>query len=236
MYRMIIVDDEPLILKHLTEVFPWQELGFEICQSFTNAKDAYAYISNQKIDVLFTDIRLSDEDGLTLVRKAKKIQKNLQIVLISAHSEFEYAREAISLSIFEYLLKPISYDALTDCFQRLKCILDSQALPSEDIVPQLVRNIKNQSPASAAQYLELFAQYHALSKEQICQIHQRLFETLEEESSISNQLPTQEMYQNMQNCIQPLDTLYEFYKQIYLIASALTQPNFNAWYVSEAKR
>lgn len=236
MYRMIIVDDEPLILKYLTEVFPWNDLGFEICQSFSNVEDAYAYLVKENVDVLFTDIRMSGEDGLMLARKAKTRQKNLQIVFLSAHSEFEYAREAISLSIFEYLLKPISYDALTNCFQRLKGVLDSKALPSEDVVPQLVRHLKNQSPSTATQYLELFTQYHTLAVEQILEIHQRLFEALEDEVALVNQLPVIEMRQAIKNCASSQEAIYEFCKQMYIIAAALRQPDFNSWYISEAKR
>ncbi|MBE6884182.1 MAG: response regulator [Ruminococcaceae bacterium] len=236
MYRMIIVDDEPLILQHLTEVFPWHELGFEVCGSFTNSEQAYDYLQNKKVDVLFTDIRLNGDTGLSLARRVKHICPHIQIVLISAYSEFEYAREAISLSIFEYLLKPISYNSVINCFQRLRTSLDSHTNSSDDIVSQLARHLKNGDSSTAGHCLDLYAQYNPLSKEQLLRIQHRLFITLDEQGIISENLPTQDMAATLRATTHPQDTLYELHKQLYLLSSALTKPDFNAWYVSEAKR
>ena len=237
MYSMIIVDDEPLTLEQLAAVFPWKELGFEVCGCFCCVPDALAYLKTAHTDVIFTDIRLGSELGLTLAKEAKKLDGTTRIVLISAYSEFEYAHEALSISVFDYLLKPISFDKVTDCFNRLRADLDSRRdFSGQDPSAQLFRHIKNGDPASAGNYLELFAQYNSLGSSQLLMIIKELFDILDRESDASSQLPVEEMLAELSACDSASSVIYKAVKQFYLLSSAVTRPDFTSWYVSEAKR
>ena len=146
MYKMLIVDDESYIGEQLSALIDWHSINFDPVGIFDNYTDALAYMQKNKIDVLLTDIRLGEQLGLDLVREARQIHPELETILISAFSEFSYAHDAISLNVFEYLLKPISLDGVKDCFTRLgqkmaKKISDYQVdIPSNAYYIKLVKS------------------------------------------------------------------------------------------------
>jgi len=124
MYTLALVDDEAYILEMLQEVFPWAEMGFAIKAACTNGQSLLAFLENNRVDVLLTDIVLGGENGLDVCAAARKLQPDLLVVILSAHSDFEYARTAMRLNIFDYLLKPITFEGVTTCFTAVKDKLD----------------------------------------------------------------------------------------------------------------
>ncbi|MCL2361291.1 MAG: response regulator [Defluviitaleaceae bacterium] len=124
MYTLALVDDETYILELLKDVFPWAEMGFKIVAYCSASHEMLAYLQENPVDVLLTDIILGGETGLELSEAARKIKPNIIIVILSAHSEFEYARTAMRLNIFDYLLKPITHEGVTKCFAAIRDKLD----------------------------------------------------------------------------------------------------------------
>lgn len=124
MYSLVIIDDEEFILEQLVALFDWEEMGFQLKKSFSLVKEYKTYETENTFDVLLTDIRLGTFSGLDLAREAKQKNPQLEVILISAYSEFNFAKEAIFLKVYDYLLKPITYQAVTDCFLSLKKQLD----------------------------------------------------------------------------------------------------------------
>lgn len=133
MYKLVIIDDENFMRKQLVKSFPWNQLGFQVVSDFDNSNSALSYIKKNGADVLLSDIRLGNENGLDLCHEVQKYVPDIEIVLISAYSDFAYLHEAIRINVFEYLLKPVSYEMVTDCFLRLKKRIDSKMTP---IVPK----------------------------------------------------------------------------------------------------
>ena len=68
---------------------------------------------------MITDIRMPGLNGLELLGKMKKEKLDSEVVLVSGFAEFEYARTAIREGAFDYLVKPVNKEQLTDCIQRL---------------------------------------------------------------------------------------------------------------------
>lgn len=128
MYTMIIVDDEEYILDQLQETFDWNELGFSLTGGFTDVENALLYIGKHNVDVILTDIQLGNDTGLRLSLFARDINPDIELVLLSAYSDFEYARTAIRLNVFDYLLKPVTYAGIVNCFTALKEKLDQRLL------------------------------------------------------------------------------------------------------------
>ncbi|MFV0400798.1 MAG: helix-turn-helix domain-containing protein [Oscillospiraceae bacterium] len=124
---MIIVDDEEYILDQLRETFDWQALGFEITGCFTGAEEAYSHIAEQHTDVLLTDIRLGGESGLSLAERVRKKDSKVAMVLLSAYGEFEYAQQAIRLDVYDYMLKPVTFESVNHCFSKLRGNLDERS-------------------------------------------------------------------------------------------------------------
>ncbi|MCL2864890.1 MAG: response regulator [Lachnospiraceae bacterium] len=125
MYQLLIVDDEKKILEGISEIFPWNNIGFEVVGKFTKAKAALAFLENHPVDVVMTDISMPDMNGLELAKALKKYP-DLIIVIFSSYSDYQYMREAITLEIQDYLLKPINYDKLSSCFEKIKTLLDEK--------------------------------------------------------------------------------------------------------------
>lgn len=125
MYKLVVVDDEKLILDGICEIFPWNNIGFEIVKKTTSAKEALAYIQTEKVDVVMTDIVMPDLNGLEFAKELKRYP-DLLVVILSSFSDYDYMREALRLNITDYILKPVNYESLTDYFQKAKEILDQR--------------------------------------------------------------------------------------------------------------
>lgn len=105
MYKVMIVDDEMLVRIGLKSLINWEEIGFEIVTEAGNGEAGYEKYLVHKPDVVITDIKMPKKDGLWLVKKIKENNKEAEIILLTCHDEFEYAREALRLNVSDYILK-----------------------------------------------------------------------------------------------------------------------------------
>lgn len=123
MYRLIIIDDEPKIAEGMAQLFPWNNIGFEVVRSFTSATEALVFLEQNPVDVVLSDIQMPDMTGLELCQRLLGREKT-QVVLFSSYQNYEYFRSAIQMGVADYLLKPLTYQALTETFAKLKEKLD----------------------------------------------------------------------------------------------------------------
>lgn len=120
MYRLIVVDDEVESRNTICSCFPWESLGFEIVGQFDSGEDALEYIYSNPVDVILTDIVMSGMTGTDFARIIyEQFGTNIKIVFLSAFSDFEFAKKAISYEVVEYILKPAKYSELTSVFKKL---------------------------------------------------------------------------------------------------------------------
>lgn len=131
MYKLIIIDDEEKILDGLADLFPWKDTGFEVVKKFTSAEKALTYIDREPVDVVMTDICMPDMTGLELTAKLKAYPQ-IRVVLFSSYQNYEYMRAAIQYNITDYLLKPINYNELITCFEKIRIALDETRAQPED--------------------------------------------------------------------------------------------------------
>ena len=125
MYRLVIVDDEEKILEGIADLFPWNNIGFQVVGRFMNAKSVLAFIESNPVDVVMTDISMPEMNGIELMRELKRFP-DIHIVLFSSYKDYEYMRAAIQCGITDYLLKPIRYDELVVCFENIKIKMDQK--------------------------------------------------------------------------------------------------------------
>lgn len=132
MYRVILVDDERMILEGLRRVVPWAELGCEVVGTASNGLEGLACIREKRPDILFTDIRMPNMDGLRMIAALKSEYPDLQIAVLTAFRDFEYAQTALNLGVCRYLLKPSKMDELNEAIRAMTARLDAmprQAAP-----------------------------------------------------------------------------------------------------------
>ena len=151
MYRVIIADDERVVRTGLQIVVDWNGLGFEIAGSAQNGEEALQMLLRHKADVLLADIRMPGLDGLQLAKKVKELEMPTEIVLVSGYRDFEYARQAVSLGVRDYLLKPVDEVALQDLLKRIRADLDERSQAEQE--PQEQQLISQIRSMIAEQYM-----------------------------------------------------------------------------------
>ena len=124
MYRVVLVDDEALILRGLSTVIPWKEMGCEVVGTATNGQAGLELIRRLKPDILFTDIRMPNMDGLTMLAALGSEFPRMQTAVLTAYRDFDYARQAITLGVCRYLLKPSDLNELKETLKLMVGKLD----------------------------------------------------------------------------------------------------------------
>ena len=126
--RVMVVEDEPPILRTIASLIQKCDNGFSVCNTAKNGVEAELYLRNAPVDVVFTDIRMPLMDGLALMEIVHKDFPDVFIVVLSGYQDFEYAKHAIRNSAFDYLLKPITKDAMSDILESLKAAYRQRGL------------------------------------------------------------------------------------------------------------
>ena len=124
MYRVVLIDDEMLILRGLSTVIPWEEMGCAVVGTATNGQAGLELIRSQKPDILFTDIRMPNMDGLAMLAALGSEFPRMQTAVLTAYRDFDYARQAITLGVCRYLLKPSDLNELKETVQAMVRKLD----------------------------------------------------------------------------------------------------------------
>lgn len=126
MYKVMIVEDEIPIRNIISRIIDWKELGFDLVYQADNGQVALAYLEDEIVDLVITDISMPFMDGLELTRNIRKIHPSLTIMILTGYNEFEYAQEAIELNVSNYLLKPITKDSFTQTLTKVKQDMDQR--------------------------------------------------------------------------------------------------------------
>lgn len=118
--KVFITEDESIVREGLRDIIPWEKYGFEFVGDAPDGEIALPLIRKLKPDVLITDIKMPFMDGLALSSIVSRELPDTKIIIISGYSDFEYARQAISLKVDQYLLKPITKAAIIKALERTR--------------------------------------------------------------------------------------------------------------------
>lgn len=117
--RILIAEDEERARRGLRSVLTSLSEDYEVVAEASNGKQALELLQILKPDVVFTDLKMPFLDGMGLIKAGIAAGVCTKYVIVSAYEEFEMARQAISLGVKEYLVKPVTYDELKDTMERL---------------------------------------------------------------------------------------------------------------------
>ena len=114
MLRTFLAEDEIVVRENIKKMVPWEQYGFELVGEASDGEMALPLIKKLKPDLLITDIKMPFMDGLTLSKVVRKELPDIKIVILSGYDDFNYAKEAISIGVEDYLLKPITKNAFLE--------------------------------------------------------------------------------------------------------------------------
>ena len=119
MYRVVLIDDEPLIVEGLRRVVPWEDYGCEVVATAEDAVQGSRVIRELSPHILFTDIRMPGDDGLTMLAGLRSEYPDMQVTVLTGYRDFSYAQEAIRLGVTRFLLKPSKMDEIREALSAM---------------------------------------------------------------------------------------------------------------------
>ena len=129
MYKVVLIDDEALIVEGLGRVVDWTAHNCQVAATACDAVSGARAIRQHRPDILFTDIKMPGEDGLTMLAGLRGEFPRMQIAVLTGYREFEYAQRAIRLGVSRFLLKPSKMDEIEEALTHMTAQLDR--LPPE---------------------------------------------------------------------------------------------------------
>ena len=117
--KIVIVDDEPKIRNGLSKLLSSRP-GFEITGVFENAMEALEQLSVSYADVIITDIKMPEINGLDLINRIREKDENTKIIILSGYSDFSFAQRAIELGVTRYLTKPTNARELIGILEEIE--------------------------------------------------------------------------------------------------------------------
>ena len=129
MYKVLIVDDERIVRENIRDNINWISYGFYPVAEAENGLQALELVNELKPELVVTDIRMPDMDGIELLKRVKALDTRIQVLMISAYNDFTYAQDALYHSALGYLLKPVDKQELDRIMKKaLKLIEPSQSI------------------------------------------------------------------------------------------------------------
>ncbi|HBA63177.1 MAG TPA: hypothetical protein DCZ20_04900 [Lachnospiraceae bacterium] len=150
--KILIVDDELIALNILKQSVRWRELGITEVYTAMNADAAKKILMTENIDLALCDIELPGESGLDLICWIQKIYPGIVCIILTAFPDFNYARSAISLGVFEYLLKPTSPTEIESTVKKAIERIEADRTPQPVDGTESVRD--QDAVAAVKQYIE----------------------------------------------------------------------------------
>lgn len=112
MLRVVIADDEPFVREGLKNLINWEEIGVKLVGDFENGKELISHLPELLPDIVITDIQMPSISGLQIAKYISENYKNIIVILLTAYSKFQYAKEAIEYGVKHYVVKNDLLDEL----------------------------------------------------------------------------------------------------------------------------
>lgn len=114
MYRVVIIDDEPVIVRGLSQLVPWQKYGCEVVGTAEDGQEGLELIRRLRPHMVFSDIYMPQMDGLTMAAALKSEFEDMELTVLTGYRDFELAQKAICIGVRRFLLKPSNMEELEE--------------------------------------------------------------------------------------------------------------------------
>lgn len=142
MYRIMVVEDSKPIVRDIVKKIKLFNPDIDDIEIAYDGEKALNVLKTNKPDILFTDIKLPQMDGLTLIQKAKSLYPSLKCVIISGYDDFEFTHKALKLQVDEYILKPVDAEDFRKIMTNLTAEINNNTVMRQE---ELVSSILNKN-------------------------------------------------------------------------------------------
>lgn len=126
MYQVIIADDEEAVRRGLKNHFNWSQYGLQVAADFPDGEKAWEYIKAHPVDLVVTDVRMPNMDGIALARHIRETFPRTQIIFISGYDDTEYLRKAFKMDAVDYILKSIDLEEFAQTIAHVTCRMERE--------------------------------------------------------------------------------------------------------------
>ncbi len=125
-YRVLFVDDEEVSRKSFQTLVDWEAHSVELVGVLKDGEQALEFLKEFPVDILVTDINMPFVDGIELLKNVRDCFPQIRVILLTGYEFFEYARKAIELKAFDFLLKPITQEKLVSAIEKAQFDIEKE--------------------------------------------------------------------------------------------------------------
>ena len=144
MYKVVIIDDEPIIVAGLTKVMPWEAYGCEVAGTASDGQEGLKLIRKIHPDIVFSDIYMPKMDGLLMAAALKSEFEDTELSILTGYRDFELVQQALRLGVARFILKPSNMEeleealrAMTDKLKKKGIYLDREKETAGEMKPDM---------------------------------------------------------------------------------------------------
>jgi two-component system response regulator YesN len=153
MYKVLIVDDERIILEGIAGLMEWEKYGTRLAGTARNGVEALAFIREHEPDIVISDIRMPGLDGLGLAERTRELNPSIAFIMLSGFGEFDYARQAMQHGVKHYLLKPCNENTIGEALSEVVAQLGEER-KKETFLTNLQKELRQVLPSAKEQFLK----------------------------------------------------------------------------------
>lgn len=144
MFKLILVDDEEIIRNGLKKCIKWAEYDLEVVGAFSDGFEAYEYVKTHPTDIIITDVKMPEMDGITLAKRIRDEGIEAKVIFISGHADIDYIKSALKVDAVDYILKAIDIEEIEATIARVVGQLRNESKQTQlihDLEKKLSRNL-----------------------------------------------------------------------------------------------
>ena len=126
MYKLIFADDERLVLSQVCRMVDWESTGFTLVGRCSNGYEVMELVEREMPDLVVLDINMPFITGLEAARQIRHSYPRIRVIFLTGYTEFEYAKQAVELSAFKYIVKPVAAQELQEVLCEVRAVLDEE--------------------------------------------------------------------------------------------------------------
>lgn len=126
MIKVLLADDEPVILRGLRKLVPWEQMGMTIVGEVGDGAELASILRSDPPDILVSDIQMPNLSGIEVIKQIKNLNLKVKVIFISAYQEFSYARDAVTCGALDYLVKPIDRLELEGALRKAHALIQKE--------------------------------------------------------------------------------------------------------------